>query len=61
MRDRKVVDLDGRRGKGEFGEVGEMRNHNQSILYEKTISSKGKKKESKICVIYSTKLNHTLI
>lgn len=35
LRDRKVVNLDGRRGKEEFGGVGEMRNHNQSILYEK--------------------------
>lgn len=56
MRDRKVVNLDGRRGKGEFGGVEETRNHNQSILYEKNFN-KEKKKERKFCIIYSTKLN----
>lgn len=39
MRDRKVLDLDGRWGDEELGRAEGGENHNQNILYEKYIFS----------------------
>jgi hypothetical protein len=55
MRDQKCVDLDGRRCR--ILEKLGLRNCNQRILYEKSIFNKRKEKESRFCIIYSTKLN----